>query len=288
LDTQKRAIVVLSGGQDSTTCLFLAKQQGYEVHAVTFDYGQRHRIELGAARTVGKLAGVESHEVIRLGDNILKSTSPLVSGEKLEQYSDYHSLPGGVEKTFVPMRNQLFLTIAFNRAVWAGAEIIFTGVSQEDFAGYSDCRLPFITRIEDASNCGLFGTARILDSHKKEGWIHINTPLMNLSKKETVYMAYALPGCYEALAYSHTSYDGAYPPVGKDHATLLRAKGFDEAGIPDPLVLRAYLEGRMDLPSSPAYANSGVLRDCSARVRVVMEKVRGPMTAKSIIEQSRR
>ncbi|MEL7089041.1 MAG: 7-cyano-7-deazaguanine synthase, partial [Planctomycetota bacterium] len=90
------------------------------------------------------------------------------------------------------------------------------------------------------------------------GEFRIHTPLMNLTKAETVHMAYEIPGCWDALAYSHTSYDGAYPPTGKDHATLLRAKGFFEAGLPDPLVLRAHREGLMALPETSNYAHIGV------------------------------
>lgn len=228
----KKAIIVLSGGQDSTTCAFIAKEVGYELHAITFNYGQRHAIEIEAAKRIGKLVGVASHEVIKLGDGILASTSPLVSNNELEQYADRNSLPGGIEKTFVPMRNQLFLTVAMNRAVAVGAEAIYTGVCQEDFGGYPDCRRDFIDALEWASTLSL-------EDAPIESRIKIKTPLMHLTKAESVELALTLPGCYGALAFSHTSYDGAYPPTGKDHATLLREKGFAEAGIPDPLIIRA-------------------------------------------------
>ena len=235
-----KTLVVLSGGQDSTTCLFVAKEAGYEVHAVTFDYGQRHRVEIEAAKTVAKLAGVASHEIIQLSANILKSTSPLVDKQQeLEQYPD-ENLPGGLEKTFVPMRNQLFFTVAFNRAVRIGATTIYTGVAQEDYGGYPDCRRTFVDWIEQASNVGLGYTYL---NAPKAAYIRIRTPLMNMSKAETVELALRLPGCYGALAYSHTAYDGRYPPLGNDHATVLRRKGFDQAEVPDPLVLRALMEG---------------------------------------------
>src|SRR3546814_10779047 len=95
---QPKALIVLSGGQDSTTCLYIAKQAGFEVQAITFDYGQRHKIELESSRYIGHLAGVESHEFIKLGDDILKSTSPLVSDNELEQYADAGPLKTGIEK----------------------------------------------------------------------------------------------------------------------------------------------------------------------------------------------
>jgi 7-cyano-7-deazaguanine synthase len=246
----KKAIVVLSGGQDSTTCAFWAKDRGYELHAITFDYGQRHAIELEAAEKVGQLVGVKSHEFIILGSGILASTSPLVSKNELEQYANHSSLPGGLEKTFVPMRNQLFLTIAANRAYALGTNILVTGVCQEDNGGYPDCTNDFIEALEVASN---FGTFTGVDGAPRG--LTILTPLMNLTKAASVDLALRLPGCYEALAYSHTAYDGQYPPTGHDHASLLRAKGFEQAGVPDPLVLRAWHEGKMPLPASDNYSD---------------------------------
>lgn len=234
----KKALLVLSGGQDSTTCLFWALREGYEVHAVTFDYNQRHRIEIDAAELVAKMGGVVTHEVIKLGP-ILKGTSPLVSDNDLEQYADHHSLPGGLEKTFVPMRNQLFLTIAANRAFVLGIDTIITGVCQEDFGGYPDCRQVFIDALVEAINQGTFTP----EAGYAAG-CRILTPLMDLTKAESVHLAWDLTqegfNAYGALAFSHTAYDGQYPPVGHDHATLLRAKGFEEADIPDPLILRAW------------------------------------------------
>ena len=115
----EKAVVVFSGGQDSTTCLYWAIRMGYDIRAVTFDYGQRHRAEIDAAYQIARYAGVP-HEIIELPD-VLDGTSPLVSDAQLEQYESHDSLPGGLEKTFVPMRNQLFLTIAANRA-FVGAE----------------------------------------------------------------------------------------------------------------------------------------------------------------------
>lgn len=242
------AIVVLSGGQDSTTCLFWARHLGFEVHAVTFDYNQRHAREIEAAAKVAKLAGVLSHEIITMGP-VLKGTSPLVSDNALEQYADHKSLPGGLEKTFVPMRNQMFLTIAANRAYIHNAEALVTGVCEEDYGGYPDCRQQFIHALAHACNLGTF-----TGEDGAPASLAILTPLMHLTKKATVELALTLPGCYAALAWTHTSYDGAYPPVGHDHATLLRAKGFEEANVPDPLVLRAFHDCLMDLPDSPNYA----------------------------------
>jgi len=245
---KRKALVVFSGGQDSTTCLYWTLAQGFDVHLLTFNYGQRHAREIEAAQKIASRALISQHEVCDVGP-ILKSTSPLVSSAKLEQYADHQSLPGGLEKTFVPMRNQLFLTLAANRAIALGCTDIVTGVCQEDFGGYPDCRKLFINALEEAINQGTF-----IDAPDPDNRIMIHTPLMNLTKAQTVQLAWDLGReCWQALSFSHTAYDGAYPPVGKDHATLLRAKGFEEAGMPDPLVLRAAGEGLMSLPRTPNY-----------------------------------
>lgn len=257
-----KILVVLSGGQDSTTCLFLAKQklvkvheatgESCELHAVTFDYGQRHRIEIEAARTVAGLANVDSHEVIPV-PGCLQSCSPLTSSSELERYSNYESMDkvigDRVELTFVPMRNTLFLTIAANRAIALGCTKIFTGVCQQDNANYPDCREGYIYELERAINSSL-GFTELHNLHKR---LHIVTPLMHMSKAESILVAQNTPGCMEALAYSHTSYDGKYPPTDMNHSNVLRAQGFLEAGVPDPLVLRAAREGLMDLPETPNY-----------------------------------
>lgn len=247
------ALVVLSGGQDSTTCLFWALKNYEKVSTITVDYGQRHRRELEAAKHVFYIAGLEiagfgldgylSRRYEVFVPNVLMSTSPLVSDNELEQYDDPESLPGGLEKTFVPMRNQFFLTLAFNHAIAIGAGTLVTGVCQEDYGGYPDCRQDFIDKLLDATLAGL---------GLEEGALSIQTPLMDLSKAQSIYLASEV-GAMTALAFSHTSYDGQYPPTGKDHATLLREKGFTEAGLPDPLIVRAVDEGLMEKPDRPGY-----------------------------------
>jgi 7-cyano-7-deazaguanine synthase len=241
------ALVILSGGQDSTTCLYWAKQYYDKVHAITFDYGQRHRRELEAAFLIGHMAKTDSHEILPIG-SILAGKSPLTDhSQPLETYSDYASMDkiigNRVELTFVPMRNALFLTLAANRAAVLDIQNIITGVCQQDNANYPDCRLSFIRSMQQTINeaLGLDYTMRII------------TPLMTLSKADSIRMAMELPGCMDALAYSHTAYDNAYPPNGRDHASTLRAQGFLEAGIPDPLIVRAVFENLMDLPAGTNY-----------------------------------
>ncbi len=253
----KKAVVAFSGGQDSTTCLFFALDQGYDVLAVTIFYGQRHAIELDAARMVIDYArhcypgSRIDHEVIDLPVGILQGTSPLVSDAPLEQYADPASLPGGLEKTFVPMRNQLFLTLAANRAFVHNAPVLITGICEEDFGGYPDCREVFLTAFGEVCDQGTFTAEAGFP-----GGLTLLAPLMHLTKAQTVGLAWNLPGCYYAMALTHTAYDGAYPPLGKDHATLLRQKGFAEAGLADPLIVRAWMDGLMSdaqLPGDASY-----------------------------------
>jgi 7-cyano-7-deazaguanine synthase len=252
-----KILVVLSGGQDSTTCLFWAKQQleqlqghvpagGHELHAITFDYGQRHRLEIEAAKIVARMADVRSHEIIEV-PNCLRSTSPLVDYDnELERYDNYEQMDKVIgnrtELTFVPMRNTLFLTIAANRAVALGCRAIVTGVCEQDNANYPDCRADYISSMEHAINTSLGAND-----------FTIHCPLIRLTKSQSVKLAKGLPGCMDALAYSHTSYDGLYPPIDMNHANVLRARGFEEANEPDPLVVRAWSEGLMDLPLTVNY-----------------------------------
>lgn len=231
------ALVVLSGGQDSTLALFWAKSQfGSAVKAISFNYGQRHARELQAAAKVAELAQVD-HEIVELGP-ILKGTSPLVNKDvEVGKYQSTADLPGGVEPTFVPCRNALFLTIAANRMVVSNFGTLVTGVCEADYGGYPDCRRDFITELEQALSMGLTGSKHSFN---------IQTPLMNLSKADSVRMAKDFDGCWEALAYTHTCYDGGEIPCLKCHACLLRARGFYEAGYDDPMILRLKKEGKLD------------------------------------------
>lgn len=255
--TRAKALVVLSGGQDSTTCLALALSTSFkpdEVKAITFDYGQRHGREIMAAHDVARLAGIDQPEVIRIPAGVLQGTSPLTNPtEQLEQYETYDQMDAiignRIEKTFVPMRNALFLTIAANRAVVMGASSIFTGVCQADNANYPDCRDRFITAQQDAIHEALGDSS-----------ISIITPLMYLTKAESLRRLLSVcgPSRFAWLAFSHTAYDGQYPPLGKDHATVLRAQGFVDASLPDPLIIRAHSEGLCELPGTANYASEAM------------------------------
>jgi 7-cyano-7-deazaguanine synthase len=230
-----KCLVTLSGGQDSTTCLFWAKQHFEDVKSISFDYGQRHRAELNSAIKIASLADV-SHEIVDV-TNVLVSRSPLTDASvPLETYNNYQEMDkiigDRVELTFVPMRNAFFLTVAANRALHDDAYNLVTGVCQMDNANYPDCRDNFIHEQEKTINMALgIGNFKI--------W----TPLIHLTKAETVKLAKTLPGCFDALAYSHTCYFGSVPPCiltekTACHACTLRAEGFKQAGCEDPLIER--------------------------------------------------
>lgn len=222
------ALVVLSGGQDSTTVLSIANELFENVHAITFNYGQKHAIEIERAIDIAKALGVKSHEVIDLGAGILKGSSPLISSNPVGEYESDLELPGGVEPTFVPARNILFLAIAANRAAVLNCRDIFIGVCQEDYGGYHDCRSDFINLMNAAIGQGVSGD---LESFK------IHTPLMNLSKAESVLLAKKSLGDRfdEVMSLTHTCYKGEFGGCGRCHACILRDRGFKQAGIADPL-----------------------------------------------------
>ncbi|MGE3541054.1 MAG: 7-cyano-7-deazaguanine synthase QueC [Candidatus Tectimicrobiota bacterium] len=216
------AICLTSGGQDSTTCLFWALQRFTPVLALAFDYGQRHRVELDAAQVVCRLAGVP---LTVLPLNILRDLggSALIGSSEPIQASGGS---GGLPNTFVPGRNLLFLTVAAAFAYQRGIQHLIIGACQTDYSGYPDCRAETIQALATALRLGM-DTA-----------LEIHTPLMYLTKAESVFLAQEV-GAMQALSYSHTCYEGQFPPCGRCPACLLRARGFAEAGITDPLVQRA-------------------------------------------------
>ncbi len=218
------ALVVLSGGQDSTTCLYWAKKKFKDVKTITFNYNQRHNIEIDQARIIADNAKVE-WDMLCIPQ--LKGTSPLTDSERqVKKYNTVEDLPTeGIEDTFVPGRNVLFLTMAANYASALGIKDIITGVGETDYANYPDCRRVFIDSMEESLSLGLTG---------KHEQIDIYTPLMYLNKEETVELAKEL-GCIEAMKDTHTCYEGKRPACGHCHACLLRIRGFEEAGIKDPL-----------------------------------------------------
>lgn len=227
------ALVVFSGGQDSTTCLYWAKEKWDHVEAITFNYGQRSCwLEIEAASEIAANACV-THEIVDIPD-CLVSSSPLTSDTQLEAYDSFEEMEDTIgtrrEMTFVPMRNALFLTLAANRAEAKGISNIVTGVCQMDNANYDDCRKTFLTATEQYINTALG------HDHRGTQWISIHAPLLYMSKAQSIYLAQSIPGAFDALGNSVSCYEGFFPPCGKCHACVLRAEGFKQADVPDPLL----------------------------------------------------
>lgn len=214
------AVVLFSGGQDSTTCLYWAIKNYSKVYALTFNYGQRHLIELDAAKKIANFAGV-NHTILNISGLDQIGGSSLVSKEI--PISNENSTSDGLPTSFVPGRNLIFLTYAAAFAYQVNAAVLVTGVCQTDYSGYPDCRKNTIETLNSAINLGI------------EAEFIIETPLMHLSKSETVKLAEEV-GAMTALSYSHTCYNGVFPPCNTCPACALRAKGFSEAGIKDPLL----------------------------------------------------
>lgn len=219
-DASDKALVVLSGGQDSTTCLYWAIDRfgGDHVATITFDYGQRHRIELDCAARVAAHAGVTNvclpiDTFAALGGDALTDRDIVVGPDESD------SLPN----TFVPGRNIIFLTFAAAYAYQNQIRHLVTGVAQTDYSGYPDCRDDTIRATLEALRLGM------------ECDFEIHTPLMQRTKKETVELARDL-GALDAMALTHTCYNGERPPCGDCAACRLRARGFAEAGVDDPLL----------------------------------------------------
>ena len=220
-----KAVCLLSGGLDSSTCLALAVREGYACYALSFDYGQRHRIELDAAARVAARLGACRHQVMRIALDVFGGsalTSPLAVPKARSTADMAHGIP----ITYVPARNTIFLSFALAWAEVLEAADIFIGVNALDYSGYPDCRPEFIEAYQRMANlatrAGVEGRTQL----------RIHTPLMELNKAQIVRLARDLGldfsltySCYDPLP------DGR--PCGQCDACLLRRKGFEEAGIED-------------------------------------------------------
>jgi len=225
-----KAVVLLSGGLDSTTALAIAQSEGFDVHAMSFRYGQRHKVELESAERVAATMGVKQHVIVdinlrQFGGSALTSELDVPKSRSITEMSH------GIPVTYVPARNTVFLSFALAWAETLGAQDIYIGVNSLDFSGYPDCRPEYITAYEKMANlatrAGIEGTQRL----------RIHTPLIQLTKAQIIQRGLEL-----GIDYSRTSscYDPAPTgaPCGSCDSCLLRTKGFNEAGIQDPLVLR--------------------------------------------------
>lgn len=225
----RRAVVLLSGGLDSATVLAIAKAQGYGCYALTVRYGQRHAHEIDAAARVAESLGVVAHRVIDLD---LKSFggSALVGDGEIPLDRDEAAIgAGGIPATYVPARNTVFLSLALAWAEALGGADLFIGVNALDYSGYPDCRPEFIdafrTLARLATKIGVTG----------EYAVDVQAPLVAMSKAEIIRKAHEL-GVDLALTHSCYQPDASGRACGRCDSCLLRRKGFQEAGVPDPTV----------------------------------------------------
>lgn len=216
----RKAVVLLSGGLDSATTLYLAKKKGFDCYPLIFDYGQRHKRELSSAKTIAQKAGVKA-KVLKIslpwkGSSLLDKKKRLpAAGQMPPQY---------IPSTYVPARNIIFLSFAVSYAEAIGAGVVFIGAHIQDYSGYPDCRPEFIRAFSEAIAKG----TRAGVEHKQ---IRINTPLIDKSKAEIVLLARRLR---VPLELTWSCYRGGKLPCGKCDSCYYRKAGFREAGISDP------------------------------------------------------
>ncbi|HEV3333146.1 MAG TPA: 7-cyano-7-deazaguanine synthase QueC [Bryobacteraceae bacterium] len=221
----KNAVCLLSGGLDSATCLAYARAEGFSCYALSFDYGQRHKIELDAAACVAAALGVERHIVAKISLDAFGG-SALTADIAVPKARSLDAMSHGIPVTYVPARNTIFLSFALAWAEVLDSSDIFIGVNALDYSGYPDCRPEFIEAYERMANlatkAGVEGRTRV----------KIHTPLIQLSKAEIVTLGRKLG---VPFGMTHSCYDPSPEgrPCGQCDACLLRRKGFEEAGIED-------------------------------------------------------
>lgn len=223
---QRKAVVLLSGGLDSATALAVARREGFACHALTIAYGQRHAIELAAARRVAAALGAVEHRVMNLdlrafGGSALTDDLPVPRDRSEEEMS------AGIPSTYVPARNTIFLALALGWAEVLGSFDLFMGVNVIDYSGYPDCRPEFITAFERLAN--LATKAGV----EGKGTFCIHAPLVHLSKAEIIQLGQLLGVDY---GLTHSCYDPAPDGAACGHcdSCQLRRAGFEAAGVPDP------------------------------------------------------
>jgi len=230
LEQAPKAVCLLSGGLDSSTCLAVARAGRFETYALSFDYGQRHRVELDAARRVAASLGAREHLIVPVGLGLFGG-SALTGDMAVPKSRPAAEIASGIPITYVPARNTIFLSLALAWAEVLGSTDIFIGVNAIDYSGYPDCRPEFLEAFERVANLGTKAGV------EGSGKIRLHAPLKNLSKAEIIRLAISL-GVDLSLTHSCYDPDREGRPCGACDSCLLRQKGFAEAGIADPLEYR--------------------------------------------------
>jgi len=222
----KHGVVLLSGGLDSATTLAIARSRGYETYALSFDYGQRHRQELDAARKIANSVAAKEHRIIKI-DNQIFAGSALINDVDVPKSRSEEEIGRGIPPTYVPARNTIFLAHALAWAETIPAGHIFIGANAIDYSGYPDCRPEFIALFETLANVGTKAGA-------EGARIQIHAPLIKLSKAEIIRKAVELN---VDLSLTHSCYDPTPDgrACGECDSCQLRLKGFREAGVTDPI-----------------------------------------------------
>lgn len=228
-----RAICLLSGGLDSTTCLAIARQAGFECYCLSFDYGQRHKVELAAAKRIAGHLKANEHLTVPIDLRVF-GHSALTSDIDVPKDRSEDQMSGNIPITYVPARNTIFLSFALAYAEVVDASNIFIGVNAIDYSGYPDCRPEFIHAFERMAN---LATKASVEGGRK---ILIHTPLLKMSKADIVRRAVELG---VDLGLTHSCYDprDTGEPCGRCDSCILRRKGFEQAGVADPLLAGARL-----------------------------------------------
>ena len=220
----KKAVVLLSGGLDSSTCCAIAKSQGFEVFAMSFSYGQRHHVELSASKRVASFFNVKEHRVVTI-DLAAFGGSSLTSTLEVPKERLGKKQAGEIPNTYVPARNTIFLSFALGWAEVLGCSDIFLGVNALDYSGYPDCRPEYITAFQTMAN---LATKAAVKGRR----LAIHAPLINLTKAQIILLGIGLGVDY---SLTHSCYDPSPEGLacGACDSCLLRKKGFEEAGIKD-------------------------------------------------------
>lgn len=227
---KKPAVVLLSGGLDSTTVLAIAKSQGYDTYALSFRYGQRHAVELEAAGRVAAAHGVRRHVIADIDLRVFGGSS-LTSDIAVPKHDAAHELSDAIPSTYVPARNTIFLSFAVAYAETVGSQDIFIGVNALDYSGYPDCRPEYIAAFQSMAN---LATKAGVEGDQ----LTVHTPLITLTKAEIIATGLRL-GVDYGLTSSCYDPDSSGQPCGHCDSCLLRLKGFTEAGQTDPLTYQA-------------------------------------------------